>query len=522
MNSTSLQELFDPNELRELLSKLRDEQLDVEGAARLDDLVTHYQEARRYYVQMTQLCSHLHWYAAAEGLDRDVLSAIAEQRRLPSHRSPLISQSSRRARLLAAVGVASAFYSVFAILAWGLRPHGLPIRQTPTELAAPDISPQSEVASLETTVNARWRRLDDLESIAIRPRRGDRLAIGSQWSLSEGSVALQFDSGARVNITAPAEFTITNANAAQLGLGTLAASVPPQAVGFVVTTPTSTIVDLGTEFGVSIDREGVTHVQVFVGKVRLNPTSAFGIAGAEDASAIVLEAGQVRRLTQNVSAKTLDICDVAEEFSDPQRPPVQFPRQVGGEHRSGLRRVEHGGGFGKHNLARSPEAKAFALDWFDGRTLSVKYPPHRIEHLNDGRYGNQFSWIGKSGDPAFAGIALGSKQTIASIAFGRDNGGEELTPDKQDYDDLWEGIYTLQYTTVENPDETTPHDKWFSLGTVEYRRNDPLVTSGFLKPMIRHRYAFPPVEVTGVRIVVPGPFGSKQPTVIDEIEVYPE
>lgn len=511
---------FDHQEFYTLLCQLRDEQLDVAGVARLESLVQQDSDARRCYVQMTTLYSHLHWYAAAEGLDHEVLAAIAVQRSQQPVRMPNVAQSSRTARMLAAIGVAGAFYGLFAIMALGLRPDE-PHHPAPSAVAAVSPVAKTGVASVETTVNARWSQLEKHGSPSNPPVRGDRLAIGSQWALSEGSVAILFDTGARVNIDAPAEFTITAANAARFERGSLAASVPPPAVGFTVTTPTSTIVDLGTEFGVSIDRAGVTHVQVFVGKVRLEPAAQQLASGDARSAAIVLEAGQVRRLTPNAAGNRLEIDDATAEFIGTLRPPANFPRQIGENRRAGLRRVEHGGTFGPNNLARLPEARAFAFDRFDGRAIGPEYPEHHIRNLNDGRYGNQFSWLGMSGKPPIAGIAFGSKQTIASIAFGRDNGGEELTPGKQDYDDFWEGVYTLQFTTADKPDENTPDSEWTTLGTVEYRRDDALVTSGFLKPMIRHRYAFPPVEATGIRILVPGHIKSATPTIIDEIEVYP-
>ena len=38
---------------------------------------------------------------------------------------------------------------------------------------------------------------------------------------------------------------------------------------FIVRTPTATVTDLGTEFGVEVSSEGDTEAQVFVGKVQI-------------------------------------------------------------------------------------------------------------------------------------------------------------------------------------------------------------------------------------------------------------
>jgi hypothetical protein len=49
--------------------------------------------------------------------------------------------------------------------------------------------------------------------------------------------------------------------------GKLAAAVPRAARGYTIITPTAEVVDLGTEFGVSVDRSGASEVHVFDGEV---------------------------------------------------------------------------------------------------------------------------------------------------------------------------------------------------------------------------------------------------------------
>ena len=84
---------------------------------------------------------------------------------------------------------------------------------------------------------------------------------------------------------------------------------------------------------------------------------------------------------------------------------------------------------------------------------------HLVDNLNDGAYGNEYSWIGGAPefnpyDDAFAGIDLGNTpiSNVQSIAFGRSNvltgdagcGGTVCL-------DRWMGLYTLQYTQVSRP-----------------------------------------------------------------------
>ncbi len=165
------------------------------------------------------------------------------------------------------------------------------------------------------------------------------------------------------------------------------------------------------------------------------------------------------------------------------------------------------------NLAGS--GTAFAKDVIS----NGGYAAHQIDHLNDGLYGNANSWIGNS-DGTFAGISFSTtSQTIAQFAFGRDNAG---TSSDRIYIDRSAGTYTIQYTTVDNPDETTLDEDWTTLGTITLAF-DPVGNSGasVAQPQNRRKLFSldTPVEATGFRIVVPYGTGGFA-TAIDEIELF--
>ncbi len=166
-----------------------------------------------------------------------------------------------------------------------------------------------------------------------------------------------------------------------------------------------------------------------------------------------------------------------------------------------LTRVEEGGTMdSSSNLAlASLGAVAFAKDLLPGFA-----PTHTIPNLNNGTSGNASSWIGNSSN-SFCGIRLGATPVpVASIAFGRDNTGA-LT-------DRTSGTYTVQYTTVANPSATTPAASWTSIGTLNYGAAAPPL---FTQPSRRHRYDFPAVSATGVRLIA-----TTNGICIDELEVY--
>ncbi len=69
---------------------------------------------------------------------------------------------------------------------------------------------------------------------------------------------------------------------------------------------------------------------------------------------------------------------------------------------------------GSRNLARLAGARAEASSVLPG------YDIHRIEHLNDGWYGNSASWI-SAGEPSWAQIDLGSTQRIDKVRIGSEH-----------------------------------------------------------------------------------------------------
>jgi len=73
---------------------------------------------------------------------------------------------------------------------------------------------------------------------------------------------------------------------------------------------------------------------------------------------------------------------------------------------------------GKENLAlASRGAKATASSSLSGYTI------HKIEHLNDGRYGNAFSWIAAGRTDEWAQIELSEPAKVAKVIFSRDREG---------------------------------------------------------------------------------------------------
>lgn len=102
----------------------------------------------------------------------------------------------------------------------------------------------------------------------------DRFTVGSAlpkgWlKIREGTLRLDFYSGARVVLQGPAEFELLAQDLARLEKGRLTANVPPPAEGFTVLNANLRVVDRGTEFGMSVNSPDDCEVHVFDGEVEL-------------------------------------------------------------------------------------------------------------------------------------------------------------------------------------------------------------------------------------------------------------
>lgn len=120
------------------------------------------------------------------------------------------------------------------------------------------------VARVTKTVDCHWKRG------GIRPTTGNFLTSSQKLELELGLAELEFASGAKVILQGPAEFVVMGDNLSALSEGQLFARVPKGAEGFTVKTPDMDVIDLGTEFGVTVEKNAVTNVHVFKGEVEIN------------------------------------------------------------------------------------------------------------------------------------------------------------------------------------------------------------------------------------------------------------
>ena len=95
--------------------------------------------------------------------------------------------------------------------------------------------------------------------------------VGSTLELDRGSVAIVMPSGVRGYFEGPGKLDMENPNKLRLHSGRAWFDVPEGADGFVCSTDSLFVEDLGTEFGVIADPGHPEEVFVIKGKVRLHP-----------------------------------------------------------------------------------------------------------------------------------------------------------------------------------------------------------------------------------------------------------
>ena len=92
----------------------------------------------------------------------------------------------------------------------------------------------------------------------------------SVYRLKRGMLELTYDCDARLVIESPATFSVVGGKSLKLDSGRIyLEALSKEARGFTVMTPNSDVVDLGTEFGVIVDHNGISEVHMTKGSATL-------------------------------------------------------------------------------------------------------------------------------------------------------------------------------------------------------------------------------------------------------------
>ncbi|HEU0039238.1 MAG TPA: LamG-like jellyroll fold domain-containing protein, partial [Verrucomicrobiae bacterium] len=151
------------------------------------------------------------------------------------------------------------------------------------------------VAMLNRAVDVQWDQRGD------PPRLGAPLEPG--WlRLKSGLAQIVFYSGARMVIEGPTDLKLISPNEVACQSGRLIAEVPPQAIGFRVSTPQMNVTDLGTSFGLEVKARR-TELHVFKGSVEFQPATSTAKQNLKEGAGSVAESsGPARLISANPKA----------------------------------------------------------------------------------------------------------------------------------------------------------------------------------------------------------------------------
>jgi hypothetical protein len=264
-------------ELRALLDALCEESITADQLRRLEELLLTDPQAEAYYVQYLSFFADLGRHVAGRPVaaERSVRHRAGDEAAdvTPAQPAPVATadrptRSARRSRrgLWGTFGLcALAAGLLIAITTWQQRPNVVNV--SPADAEPTD----NTVAVLLQAPGAVWEKSD------LPTRVGAPLHPG--WlHLKSGLAQVEFYSGATVFLKGPADILLISRMGAYCARGKLRATVPPQAQGFTVSSPTVDLVDRGTEFGLQVGAGDKTEVHVFQGKVELYDSERAGEA----------------------------------------------------------------------------------------------------------------------------------------------------------------------------------------------------------------------------------------------------
>ncbi len=322
-------------ELRDLLAILHEDELTVEQESRIEQLVAEDISARRFYLEMMFLYGHLQWkhrrgevdnadgtVEREEGRETNTLQIPGQQLSHPQspigNPLPTIVVDASSPPTISAAPLSSfvgswMFANLFALLIMGLgvfgawlyqidipQPTGQNYRPTAWTATPPVTDKRNYVGQITGMADVRWA------DGAMGALGGARVPLGRKYVLASGLMEITYDTGAKVTLQGPCTYDVDSRDGGFLSIGKLTArldNAKPQAANqksslstihdplFTIKTPTATVTDLGTEFGVEVNRDGDFEVHVLQGRVKTTFCNETG----KTISSVTLSAGEARR-----------------------------------------------------------------------------------------------------------------------------------------------------------------------------------------------------------------------------------
>jgi len=251
-------------ELSRLLVGFTEDQLNDRERARVADLLREEPGAKEYYVDYMVLHSMLRAEYASP-LDLPVVKEPGKSPLLGFLGSSfeqgvnyLCQPRSLSVASWVAMGWATVALLLFVVILSRNTREDAGVLPTASRVAQ-----QASIAWFAADEKCQWSAAENA------PLLGSPLGVGQRFQLKSGLSQIHFNNGVGIIVEGPASFELLSSMRISLYSGKITANVPEAGIGFCVDTPTVSVIDLGTEFGVSTDESGATEVSCFVGAVEL-------------------------------------------------------------------------------------------------------------------------------------------------------------------------------------------------------------------------------------------------------------
>lgn len=150
-----------------------------------------------------------------------------------------------------------------------------------------------EIATIADSRECRWK--------AKSPLPVEKRLTAGMLELESGVALIEFDGGAKLALQGPARLELISSKLARLHQGNATVRCEDGVYSFSLQTPTSTVIDLGTEFGVAVESSGVSEVHVLDGEVEVA-----GTADKEQQNTSFLSVGETMILEKNGESQRVD------------------------------------------------------------------------------------------------------------------------------------------------------------------------------------------------------------------------
>lgn len=270
--------------LLRLIDKLIDGSINSDDFQRLTELISDDPEALATYADYLNIHAALRQnFRSHLGSENVRLDLKSDDKTAPRISSGTAGAPVRRFRYLAAL---AATLVLGVGLLWSLEDPAP--QQAPLQAAAKPTAPTPEVPKTENIerVAVLTRLVDVVWDEGSEVAKLDTPLSRQQLNIKSGLMQVEFYCGAAVIIEGPAAFELVAPDRGYAHYGKLRAHVPARARGFTIGTESGEVIDLGTEFGLDITRDGPSELHVIDGEVD------FQSAGDDEASPQRLIGGQ--------------------------------------------------------------------------------------------------------------------------------------------------------------------------------------------------------------------------------------